>query len=396
MSLGNWLAEQILKPSPKKRISKIDDFLVSRNVSKVIKEASKTSTSSNGDVDDGPTGFHLSYEKYKEITGGKDSVTTRLGMKVLDYIIGGKGDYSYTNTNMPSYYPAGVPGKSTATNKDYKDSVAYRKWVKRIKPIATSVGMEFLDFLDKKEIPSKSPEGKKIKEPLKEGVEDKYIFKAIFLSGGPGSGKSSVVNSIFGIPKTSKIKASLTGTGLKIVNSDSAYEMLKRKHKIPAAQADLDDAQRSMDGKLMAKAVKMARKQYDLYLKGKLGIIIDGTGASPNSLTKKKKQLESLGYDCYMIFVNTSLETALERNRKRKDRSLLDKIVERAWQQVQDAQSVYRSSFGSNYQEVSTENTKEGQLPPGVKSAAHAFINKPIKNREALKWIAKAKNVKVM
>ena len=135
---------------------------------------------------------------------------------------------------------------------------------------------------------------------------------------------------------------------------------------------------------------------YDLYLKGKLGIIIDGTGASPNSLTKKKKQLESLGYDCYMIFVNTSLETALERNRKRKDRSLLDKIVERAWQQVQNAQSVYRSSFGSNYQEVSTENTKEGQLPPGVKSAAHAFINKPIKNREALKWIAKAKNVKVM
>ena len=137
-------------------------------------------------------------------------------------------------------------------------------------------------------------------------------------------------------------------------------------------------------------------KQYEIYLRGKLGIIIDGTGASPNALAKKKTQLESLGYDCYMIFVNTSLETALKRNKERKDRSLLDKIVERAWQQVQNAQSVYRGSFGSNYQEVSTENTKEGQLPPGVKSAAHAFINRPIKNREALKWIANAKNIKVM
>ena len=80
MKLGKWLAEQILKPSPKKRIKKIDEFIVSRNISKVIKEASKTSTSSAGDVDDGPTGFHLSYKKYKEVTGGKDSVTTKLGM----------------------------------------------------------------------------------------------------------------------------------------------------------------------------------------------------------------------------------------------------------------------------------------------------------------------------
>lgn len=397
MKLGNWLAEQILKPSPKKRIKKIDEFLVSRDVAKIIKETSVIS-SDGGDVDDGPTAFHLSYKAYKEATGGKDSVTTKLGMKVLDYIIGGKGDFSYQNKNIPTYYPSGRPGSiTTITGKDYKDNVAYQKWQKRITPIATSVGMEFLDFIGKQEMkPKDNPEGEKIKEPLKEGVEDKYIFKAIFLSGGPGSGKSSVVNSIFGIPKSNKIKSSLTGTGLKIVNSDSAYEMLKKRHKIPAAQEDLDDAQRSLDGKLMAKAVKIARKQYETYLNGKLGIIIDGTGASPNALTKKKKQLESLGYDCYMIFVNTSLETALDRNRKRKDRSLLDKIVERSWQKVQDAQSTYKSSFGSNYQEVSTENSKEGQLPPGVKSAAFSFISKPIKNKEALKWIAKAKNIKVM
>ena len=274
------------------------------------------------------------------------AIRANMGMEVLDYILGRTDpDQSYTNLNIPSFFPAGVPGKNTPTNKDYQGDRAYQLWMKRVKSIATSVGYEYLNFLDKKEIPSKSPKGNKILHPLKEGVEDKYIFKAIFLSGGPGSGKSSVI---------------------------------------------------SLDGKLMAKSVKLAKKQYETYLKGKLGIIIDGTGASSNSLIKKKKQLESLGYDTYMIFVNTTLKTALKRNKERKDRSLLDKIVERVWTKVQESQSAYKSAFGRNYQEVNTENTKEGDFPPGVTSAANSFISKPIKNREALKWISKAKNLKVM
>tara|TARA_R110001583_G_scaffold42896_2_gene136405 strand:+ start:1967 stop:3172 length:1206 start_codon:yes stop_codon:yes gene_type:complete len=390
MSLGNWLANKILIPEA----DLIDEFLITHDLARIINEGNSVTTAVGMEVDDGPKMYHKSYEQYKLRTRKQ---TEAMGMEVLDYILGRTDpDQSYTNLNIPSFFPAGVPGKNTPTNKDYQGDRAYQLWMKRVKSIATSVGYEYLNFLDKKEIPSKSPKGNKILHPLKEGVEDKYIFKAIFLSGGPGSGKSSVINSIFGVPKTSKIKSSLTGTGLKIVNSDSAYEMLKKRHKIPAAQEDLDDEQRSLDGKLMAKSVKLAKKQYETYLKGKLGIIIDGTGASSNSLIKKKKQLESLGYDTYMIFVNTTLKTALKRNKERKDRSLLDKIVERVWTKVQESQSAYKSAFGRNYQEVNTENTKEGDFPPGVTSAANSFISKPIKNREALKWISKAKNLKVM
>ena len=33
-----------------------------------------------------------------------------------------------------------------------------------------------------------------------EGVQDKGIFKAVFLAGGPGSGKTRTARWIFGIP----------------------------------------------------------------------------------------------------------------------------------------------------------------------------------------------------
>ena len=36
---------------------------------------------------------------------------------------------------------------------------------------------------------------------LNEGARDPGIFKAIFLAGGPGSGKSFVAQKLFGIPE---------------------------------------------------------------------------------------------------------------------------------------------------------------------------------------------------
>jgi predicted ATPase len=50
------------------------------------------------------------------------------------------------------------------------------------------------------------------KQYLNEGVYDPGIFKAFFLAGGPGSGKTFVTQSAF------------AGTGLKVVNSDAAFE----------------------------------------------------------------------------------------------------------------------------------------------------------------------------
>ena len=49
-------------------------------------------------------------------------------------------------------------------------------------------------------------------QQLREGIYDPNIFKAVFLAGGPGSGKSFVVGKTLG------------GLGLTIINSDEPFE----------------------------------------------------------------------------------------------------------------------------------------------------------------------------
>ena len=60
---------------------------------------------------------------------------------------------------------------------------------------------------------------------LNEGARDPGIFKAIFLAGGPGSGKSFVAGQLFGIPE----KINVSKYGLKMVNQDQELEMLLKK-----------------------------------------------------------------------------------------------------------------------------------------------------------------------
>ena len=65
----------------------------------------------------------------------------------------------------------------------------------------------------------------KLMDLLTEGVQDKGIFKAIFMAGGPGSGKSYIKEKLFGIPDDINISVG----GMKSVNSDKEFMMLLRK-----------------------------------------------------------------------------------------------------------------------------------------------------------------------
>ena len=131
---------------------------------------------------------------------------------------------------------------------------------------------------------------------LQEGLYDPNIFKAFFLAGGPGSGKSYVV------------KKSTGGTGLKIVNSDDIFEkylaQAKLDFKMQSSQSGERDVQR-------ARAKKVTDKRKANYIEGRLGLIIDGTGKDYGKITSQAAQLKQIGYDVHMIFVNTSLEVAL-------------------------------------------------------------------------------------
>ena len=215
---------------------------------------------------------------------------------------------------------------------------------------------------------------------LQEGLYDPNIFKAFFLAGGPGSGKSYVV------------KKSTGGTGLKIINSDDVFEKYLKQarldFKMQAAQGKERDIVRSK-----AKAVTAKRK--DNYLEGRLGLIIDGTGKDYGKISTQAAGLKQLGYDVHMIFVNTSLEVALQRNQERA-RTVPEKIVTDSWKQTQSNIGKFHSFFGpKNFIIVDNDMPdKDGRLFDHVFKKVQGLLRKKVDNFIAKAWMAKELKLK--
>ena len=232
---------------------------------------------------------------------------------------------------------------------------------------------------------------------LMEGVNDPAIFKAVFLAGGPGSGKSFTANDIFGIDK--KLKSSFSTFGLKSVNSDNAFEAGLRKNgidpkdlaRIEAEEPELWDKITATPGGIRDKAKKLTQKQKSFYEAGRLGMIIDGTGHVYDKIKRQKEHAENLGYDCYMVFVNTSLDVALERN-KNRDRQLPEDLVTQSWKDVQNNLGKFKGLFGGNFDIV--DNTVYKPVDRQVQKAVNSFIKKPIQNPIGKKWITTARALK--
>lgn len=237
-----------------------------------------------------------------------------------------------------------------------------------------------------------------LEQMIVEGVDDPGILKCVFMAGGPGSGKSFTAMEIFGIDK--KLKSSFSTFGLKSVNSDSAFEAGLKKNgidpkdlaRIEKEEPELWDALTGT-GKntIRSKAKQLTRKQKSFYEAGRLGMIIDGTGHDYGKIQKNKKYAESLGYDTYMVFVNTSLEVAQERNLKR-DRVLPDDLLEQSWKDVQNNLGKFQNLFGGNFRIV--DNTVYKPISNQVQKAVNTFIKKPLYNVIGKKWISTARALK--
>ena len=206
---------------------------------------------------------------------------------------------------------------------------------------------------------------------LQEGVYDPNIFKAFFLAGGPGSGKSYVVRRTTG------------GTGLKVVNSDDAFESLLKKAglslKMPPEEFERKE-------KVRAHAKELTSKRQANYLDGRLGLIIDGTGRQSSKILRQKSSLEELGYDSYMIFVNTSIDVALQRNEERS-RSLPTSFVVKSWKDVQANIGAFNNMFRKGF--IVVDNNDAGEdVFQSVWKRIQGLLRKKVTNTRAQNWIA--------
>ena len=213
---------------------------------------------------------------------------------------------------------------------------------------------------------------------LQEGVYDPNIFKAFFLAGGPGSGKSYVVT------RTTKM------FGMRVVNSDDVFEQLIKKAGLSLDMRTMEPKTRD-EIRARAKQITKARMG-DIktgeggYIGGRIGLIIDGTGKDYDKIERQMRGLQRLGYESHMIFVNTSLDVALERNEKRP-RKLPESLVVQSWNNVQKNIGKFSQLFKNKFVIVDNNKADEDVIT-GVFKRVKSLANRKVTNGIAKAWIA--------
>jgi hypothetical protein len=252
---------------------------------------------------------------------------------------------------------------------------------------------------------------------LEEGVFDPQILKCIFMAGGPGSGKSysadallgQHANEIFGLTKEDGetsifANASFLPGGMKYVNSDRLFVQALEKAGISPGDLEQiykDDPERYKrqitgapdpdrpDDPPSIRTVAKTRLQKlkAPYEVERLGLLVDGTGKSRKKITGQKERAEAKGYDTYMIFVDTTLEVAKERNQKRS-RTLPEEGPDgliAMWEACQANLEYYEQLFGKNFALV--DNNVYGPPPEEIKADVERFIESPVENPMGQEWI---------
>jgi len=240
--------------------------------------------------------------------------------------------------------------------------------------------------------------------PLEETILDKGIMKAIFLCGSAGSGKSTIIKTLFptlmvhhhgedgkAYDKNGNEIILPSGSDVvtpppKVVDSDALFtrklDVAGLPQKMPGKDAQDPEEQELYQKQMAVRKVALSKINNVLksQLNGYLSIVLDGTGKNPENMKKRKAVLEKLGYDTFILIVKADLETSQRRNKKR-DRSLPPKgegSVEEIWHQVNAAIPAYKQMFGKN---CYIADNNDGQLnTESLRKAVGGFLNSPVQN----------------
>lgn len=233
------------------------------------------------------------------------------------------------------------------------------------------------DNIDYKKVDKKMKYSKeKIIEAVKKklsGIYDPAIFKAIIMAGGPGSGKTSI------------IKKSLTGHGFIVLNSDQLTEKYLNESGLGLKFNEFSPEKMQEALELREKAKKKIDLKMKTLIEGKNGLIIDGTGKKIEKIKTQKEMLEENGYDVYLVFVNTSLEIAQERNKKR-ERSLTENEVNKQWIRVQSNLGAFQDLFKENLM-IIDNNERNEDLELKLWKNVAKIAKMPVKNHKSKKFI---------
>lgn len=332
----------------------------------------------------GVTHFHM--------VGGQDRVDEY--DKLLHKYNGVKGPHGYFNFKHIEVHSAGdrdpdaegVEGMSASKMREHATKGNFKEFRKGVPSKMTDAHAKELYNHVRSGMGINEDVDFEIEQLLSEGVHDQAIFKAVFLAGGPGSGKDYVLDN------------TLQGHGLTEINSDKALEFLMDKKGLdktmPASEKEIRDEVRN-------RAKTMTELRQKLALFGRNGLIINGTGDDPEKIARIKERLEEIGYDTSMIMVNTRDEVSAQRNIERGQRggrTVPEEIRREKWESVQNARPELAKLFGHSYFEFDNSEDLREAPPELVKQkkdemlelhkSMKEFVSKPPENESASLWIA--------
>lgn len=201
-------------------------------------------------------------------------------------------------------------------------------------------------------------------------------YKAVIMAGGPGSGKSWVSRAMFG------------GLGFKFSNSDEIVRVLASSLANPLFAPSNLDKNPEQKYILHNRAINITQKRSKIWQTNGIPYVIDMTGRDPGLVKKIKSELEDNGYDVYMVFVETKIDTAIARNSVRPGYNIADNdyLID-SWNKSNKNSELYRSLFENsnfikiNNDEIIDPTTKKGQETlVRLHRIALNFISKPLRN----------------
>ena len=227
--------------------------------------------------------------------------------------------------------------------------------------------------------------------------------KAIYMAGGPGSGKSTVLKGLGLkgempiINADAQYEAGLKSAGLSLGGKPEVYTRIKKLQAELETNPDDEEKQAelasekekmSQYAKIFNKAQaskKVDIKKYSDPADGdSQNFVVDGTAGNYKEMVREKERLEAKGYDVAMVFVDLDIDTAIERNRARgkpdpktgiPGRQLLDRELISSHEAVKKNKEAYESLFGKNFFYVNAAEDKMGSDISKIKPGVDTFLS---------------------
>jgi len=187
------------------------------------------------------------------------------------------------------------------------------------------------------------------------------MFRAMFLVGGPGSGKNVIIHE------------ALAERNAVEINSNKAYDFLMDKKRL---------SEETKDNQLNA-------------IRNRQALVINGPSDDREKITSIKEELEELGYTTMMVFVNTSNEVSMSRNLQHS-RIISEQIRNDKWQKSQDNMDYFYELFdyfmefdnsvNLNESNTFTRDLKENEISEICNEISFFYKSKQI-NENAKDWL---------